>query len=134
MQRWLSDLSCQGLEESKDDMNLESLVLLLKCLKIMENATFLSQDNQVSKIISCIYDNIVTCINTNDSHLVYNFIKLLIFLYNFQSHLLGMKSKPNSEHQPQSFTKLMLSIVQILSGIYFNKFFSLEVWSQCIAL
>ncbi|KAL8112997.1 hypothetical protein AgCh_020350 [Apium graveolens] len=79
MKRWLSDLSCQVLEESKDDMNLESLVLLIKCLKIMENATFLSQDNQ--------------------------------------SHLLGMKSKPNSEHQPQSFTKLVLSIIQILSGV-----------------
>lgn len=79
MKRWLSDLSCQVLEESKDDTNLESLVLLLKCLKIMENATFLSQDNQ--------------------------------------SHLLGLKSKPNSEHQPQSFTKLMLSIIQILSGV-----------------
>ncbi|WOG89855.1 hypothetical protein DCAR_0209094 [Daucus carota subsp. sativus] len=79
MKRWLSDLACQVLEESKDDVNLESLMLLLKCLKIMENATFLSQDNQ--------------------------------------SHLLGMRSKPNSEHQPQSFTKLMLSIIQILSGI-----------------
>ncbi|KAI3456310.1 hypothetical protein Pfo_012973 [Paulownia fortunei] len=30
----------------KDNSGLESLVLLLKCLKIMENATFLSKDNQ----------------------------------------------------------------------------------------
>lgn len=30
----------------KIDLSLQSLVLLLKCLKIMENATFLSKDNQ----------------------------------------------------------------------------------------
>ncbi|KAF8391374.1 hypothetical protein HHK36_023678 [Tetracentron sinense] len=34
------------IEESKDDLVLQSLVLFLKCLKIMENATFLSKDNQ----------------------------------------------------------------------------------------
>lgn len=34
-------------QELKDDAAVESLVLLLKCLKIMENATFLSTDNQV---------------------------------------------------------------------------------------
>lgn len=70
MQRWLSDLSCQVQEESRDDLNLESLVLLLKCLKIMENATFLSQDNQVRRIISGIYDNIITCMNMNDNYLI----------------------------------------------------------------
>ena len=32
----------------KIDLSLQSLVLLLKCLKIMENATFLSKDNQVN--------------------------------------------------------------------------------------
>lgn len=37
--------SSQG---GKNDLNLQSLVLLLKCLKIMENATFLSKDNQVN--------------------------------------------------------------------------------------
>ncbi|XP_038689899.1 wings apart-like protein 1 isoform X2 [Tripterygium wilfordii] len=30
----------------KDDLDLQSLAILLKCLKIMENATFLSKDNQ----------------------------------------------------------------------------------------
>ncbi|KAJ7968524.1 WAPL (Wings apart-like protein regulation of heterochromatin) protein [Quillaja saponaria] len=33
-------------QDAKRDVHLESLVLLLKCLKIMENATFLSKDNQ----------------------------------------------------------------------------------------
>ncbi|KAJ9690405.1 hypothetical protein PVL29_012853 [Vitis rotundifolia] len=34
------------MRDAKDDANLQSLVLLLKCLKIMENAAFLSKDNQ----------------------------------------------------------------------------------------
>ncbi|KAF8413908.1 hypothetical protein HHK36_001904 [Tetracentron sinense] len=34
------------IEESKNDLDPHCLALLLKCLKIMENATFLSKDNQ----------------------------------------------------------------------------------------
>lgn len=34
------------IQDSKHDSNRHSLVLLLKCLKIMENSTFLSKDNQ----------------------------------------------------------------------------------------
>ncbi|XXG45220.1 hypothetical protein AAC387_Pa02g0356 [Persea americana] len=45
MKRWVKDISPLS-QELKDDEALESLVLLLKCLKIMENATFLSTDNQ----------------------------------------------------------------------------------------
>lgn len=32
-------------------VDMESIVLLLKCFKIMENATFMSSDNQVMKAI-----------------------------------------------------------------------------------
>lgn len=35
--------------DTKAKEGLESLVILLKCLKIMENATFLSKDNQVNR-------------------------------------------------------------------------------------
>ncbi|KAM7254790.1 hypothetical protein ACFE04_020031 [Oxalis oulophora] len=42
---WL-DNSSTPVEASKDNSDLQSLMLLLKCLKIMENATFLSEDNQ----------------------------------------------------------------------------------------
>lgn len=44
MQEWLEKSPDYTLDK-KD--GLESLVLLLKCLKIMENTTFLSKDNQV---------------------------------------------------------------------------------------
>ncbi|XP_059292098.1 wings apart-like protein 2 [Lycium ferocissimum] len=73
-----SKQSSQSILDSKDNAAVESLVLLLKCLKIMENATFLSMDNQ--------------------------------------NHLLQMKGKFDSLNSPRSFTKLILSVIKILSG------------------
>nr|XP_016440924.1 PREDICTED: uncharacterized protein LOC107766628 [Nicotiana tabacum] len=78
-----SELSLQSLSDSKDYAALESLVLLLKCLKIMENATFLSMDNQ--------------------------------------NHLLQMKGKLDGLNSPRSFTKLILSVIKILSGAFLHR-------------
>ncbi|KAK2973956.1 hypothetical protein RJ640_030135, partial [Escallonia rubra] len=78
MKKWLEEHSCSVLK-SKDNLNSESLVVLLKCLKIMENATFLSQNNQ--------------------------------------SHLLGMRGNFDYQQSPQSFTDLILSVIEILSGV-----------------
>ncbi|XP_059671097.1 wings apart-like protein 2 [Cornus florida] len=78
MEGWLEQNS-SSIQESKDNVNLESLVLLLKCLKIMENATFLSKDNQI--------------------------------------HLLGMKGKFDHKGSPRSFTKLVIKVIKILSGL-----------------
>lgn len=68
---------------SQNIVNLESPMLLLKCLKIMENATFLSNDNQ--------------------------------------SHLLGIEEDFGYRHVSQSFTKLILSVIKILSGVFLLK-------------
>ncbi|CAA0812624.1 WAPL (Wings apart-like protein regulation of heterochromatin) protein [Striga hermonthica] len=65
--------------DSREISGLESLVLLLKCLKIMENALFLSNDNQ--------------------------------------RHLLEMKGSFDGQRAPRSFTKLVLSVIKILSGV-----------------
>lgn len=54
LQGWLKHGS-PSIRGAKDDPNLQSLVLLLKCLKIMENAAFLSKDNQVSEKIVFLY-------------------------------------------------------------------------------
>ncbi|XP_054802147.1 wings apart-like protein 1 [Prosopis cineraria] len=43
LENWMEGLSTKDL---RNDKQLKSLTLLLKCLKIMENATFLSKDNQ----------------------------------------------------------------------------------------
>ncbi|KAF2305147.1 hypothetical protein GH714_002055 [Hevea brasiliensis] len=45
METWTGQGS-PSIKGTKDDSGLQSLVLLLKCLNIMENATFLSKDNQ----------------------------------------------------------------------------------------
>ncbi|KAI8007879.1 putative LRR receptor-like serine/threonine-protein kinase [Camellia lanceoleosa] len=73
---WLEQSSF-SMQKSNDNSDLESLVLLLKCLKIMENATFLSMDNQ--------------------------------------SHLLEMKRNLNHQGSPRTFTKLIISVINILS-------------------
>ncbi|KAI8525487.1 hypothetical protein RHMOL_Rhmol13G0233800 [Rhododendron molle] len=75
-----SSFSSQELEENAV---VESLVLLLKCLKIMENATFLSKDNQC--------------------------------------HLLEMKGSFNHQGSPRSFTKLIISVIKILSGLSLSR-------------
>ncbi|KAG6423673.1 hypothetical protein SASPL_114075 [Salvia splendens] len=78
VQEWLERSPSFALEP-KSISGLESLVLLVKCLKIMENATFLSNDNQC--------------------------------------HLLGMKGSIGGQQAPRSFTKLILSVIKILSGV-----------------
>ncbi|KAK7362875.1 hypothetical protein VNO77_05000 [Canavalia gladiata] len=45
LENWMEDRSL-STKASRKDKCLKSLTLLLKCLKIMENATFLSKDNQ----------------------------------------------------------------------------------------
>ncbi|KAL9665061.1 hypothetical protein QQ045_020470 [Rhodiola kirilowii] len=50
LKKWLNIKS--GLRESIDREYLKFLALLLNCLKIMENATFLSKDNQLRNLIS----------------------------------------------------------------------------------
>ncbi|XP_076885427.1 wings apart-like protein 2 isoform X1 [Bidens hawaiensis] len=79
MEGWLKQHS-SPTPESKITVNLESPMLLLKCLKILENATFLSIDNQ--------------------------------------SHLLGVEDDDfDYRHVSQSSTKLILSVIKILSGV-----------------
>ena len=50
MQRWV-ECDTLSYQDKKDSLHKQTLMLLLKCLKIMENATFLSTDNQVSLMI-----------------------------------------------------------------------------------
>ncbi|KAH0877168.1 hypothetical protein HID58_064562 [Brassica napus] len=45
MERWV-ECDTLSYQDKKDSLHKQTLMLLLKCLKIMENATFLSTDNQ----------------------------------------------------------------------------------------
>ncbi|CAI0407408.1 unnamed protein product [Linum tenue] len=76
----LEQQNSSSSQSAQDVLVLPSLVTLLKCLKIMENATFLSKDNQ--------------------------------------DHLLAMKRNSDSHGCRISFTKLVISVIKILSGLY----------------
>lgn len=91
MEGWLERYS-SPTPDSQNIVNLESPMLLLKCLKIMENATFLSNDNQ--------------------------------------SHLLGIEEDFGYRHVSQSFTKLILSVIKILSGVFLLKSSSFKADSK----
>ncbi|CAN1149809.1 Wings apart-like protein 1 [Linum perenne] len=67
-------------ENQRDIVDMSSLVMLLKCLKIMENATFMSKENQ--------------------------------------DHFLAMRKNSTSHGCRISFTKLIISVIKILSGLY----------------
>ncbi|VFQ88550.1 unnamed protein product [Cuscuta campestris] len=82
LEEWMMKISSSYFD-AKDTTVLEGLVLLLKCLKTMENATFLSMDNQ--------------------------------------NHLLEMKGKMDSLNSARSFTKLILSVIGTLSGVYLHR-------------
>ncbi|KAJ6728610.1 WINGS APART-LIKE PROTEIN-like protein [Salix koriyanagi] len=82
IERW-TEHNSSSIHDAKDDMHRSSLVLLLKCLKIMENATFLSNDNQ--------------------------------------THLLGMRGNSDSHGHRLSFTKIIISIIKILSSLHLLK-------------
>nr|GEV69890.1 putative WAPL (Wings apart-like protein regulation of heterochromatin) protein [Tanacetum cinerariifolium] len=80
MEGWLERYSSPT---SQNIVDFESPILLLKCLKIMENATFLSNDNQ--------------------------------------SHLLREEDDSYYRNVSQSFTKLILNVIKILSGVSLMK-------------
>ncbi|KAL1365120.1 hypothetical protein HN51_013212 [Arachis hypogaea] len=46
LEKWVEDDSSLSTKDLRNNKHLKNLTLLLKCLKIMENATFLSTDNQ----------------------------------------------------------------------------------------
>ncbi|KAK4493160.1 hypothetical protein RD792_017985 [Penstemon davidsonii] len=79
MEEWLMKSPHFALD-LEEGLGLESLAVVLKCLKIMENATFLSKDNQC--------------------------------------HLLKMKAKFDGQRAPRSFTRLILIIIKIFSGVF----------------
>ncbi|XP_047328514.1 wings apart-like protein 2 [Impatiens glandulifera] len=78
LERWLKQASSKN-QELKENADPESLLLLLQCLKVVENATIFSKNNQ--------------------------------------DHLLGLRGSFTHPKSPESFIKLIISAIGILSGL-----------------
>ncbi|GMH19518.1 hypothetical protein Nepgr_021359 [Nepenthes gracilis] len=85
MEGWLEHQSMQD-KDSKDDGYRQCLAVLLRCLKIMENATFLSKENQ----------NHLLGMKRNlaSQGSSFSFTKLLISFIKFLSGLSQLRSSP----------------------------------------
>ncbi|KAA8515284.1 hypothetical protein F0562_018486 [Nyssa sinensis] len=94
MEGWL-EKSSSSILESKDNADLESLVLLLKCLKIMENATFLSKDNQ-NHLLEMKG-------NFNSQGSPRSFTKLIISAIKILSGLSLLKSSSDNSHKDEFY-------------------------------
>ncbi|KAL8152161.1 hypothetical protein V2J09_009921 [Rumex salicifolius] len=75
LERWLDHISAPS-KAYKDEDNLQFLVQLSKCLKIMENATFLSKENQ-SHLLAMRRFLTETKSSLSFTKLVINFVKVL---------------------------------------------------------
>ncbi|KAL5839596.1 hypothetical protein ACOSQ4_012204 [Xanthoceras sorbifolium] len=87
MEGWKERCS-PSIQDTNHHLDLQNFVLLLKCLKIMENATFLSKDNQSHLL------GMKGNLNSHGSRL--SFIKVVIFLIKILSELYLLKSSATS--------------------------------------
>ncbi|XP_057948933.1 wings apart-like protein 1 isoform X2 [Malania oleifera] len=124
-------LNCHSaMEDIKQDADTQSLVLLLKCLKIMENATFLSKDNQ---------SHLLEMKRNLDGHrFPVSFIQLIISVIKILSGLslnrCSVISTHEKSHAPSNgtgptgstFDKALMADCRENSSENFAKCFSLE--------
>lgn len=93
LEGWIEHSSSSG-SPVVDEKHIQSLVLLLKCLKIMENATFLSKDNQSHLI------GMKGKFDSRGSRL--SFIKLVISIIKILSEIYLSKSFASSSKEKDS--------------------------------
>lgn len=93
MKRW-SNHKSPSSGKSKDEEALQTVVLLLKCLKIMENATFLSKDNQNHVLGMTGKSGCEGCLSFTS--LVTSVIKILSGILLQQSSSVSSKDKSDS--------------------------------------
>ncbi|KAI9197577.1 hypothetical protein LWI28_000928 [Acer negundo] len=93
MEGWKEHCS-PSIQDANPDLDLQNFVLLLKCLKIMENATFLSKDNQSHLL------GMKGNLNSHRSRL--SFIKVIIFLIKILSDLYLLRISATSTDEKSS--------------------------------
>ncbi|CAD5312379.1 unnamed protein product [Arabidopsis thaliana] len=91
MERWV-EYDALSVQEKKDNLHKQSLMLLLKCLKIMENATFLSTDNQNHLL------GFKKCLGSHDSRMSFTELTISVIKMLSGLHLRGGFSSPNTNN------------------------------------
>jgi hypothetical protein len=115
--------------EGKERAPLQSAALLLKCLKILENATFLSDNNKV--IFSILFARfasitllstmffllsavmVLPCLLLSATYII---LQGIISFCSFQTHLLSLNRKLSPKCPPLPFVGVILNIIELLSG------------------
>ncbi|XP_013605813.1 PREDICTED: wings apart-like protein homolog [Brassica oleracea var. oleracea] len=91
MERWM-EYDALSVQDKKDNQHKQSLMLLLKCLKIMENATFLSIDNQSHLL------GFKKCLGSRESRMSFTELTLSVIKMLSGLHLRGGFSSSHSNN------------------------------------
>ncbi|KAJ0256766.1 Wings apart-like protein 1 [Hirschfeldia incana] len=88
MERWV-ECDTPSYLDKKDSLHKQTLMLLLKCLKIMENATFLSTDNQNHLL------GFKKCLGSRESRMSFTELTISVIKMLSGLHLRGEVSSPH---------------------------------------
>ncbi|XLR52567.1 hypothetical protein S83_003239, partial [Arachis hypogaea] len=100
-QCWVED-SYLSTKDVRNDKQLKSLTLLLKCLKIMKNATFLSEDNQAHFL--GLKRNLIP------QATLFSFVELILTIIKFLSEMFHFYWIKDSRHKrTASFTHCQMT-------------------------
>ncbi|XP_048597782.1 wings apart-like protein 1 isoform X1 [Brassica napus] len=91
MERWM-EYDALSVQDKKDNQHKQSLMLLLKCLKIMENATFLSIDNQSHLL------GFKKCLGSRESRMSFTELTISVIKMLSGLHLRGGFSSSHSNN------------------------------------
>ncbi|KAG2259964.1 hypothetical protein Bca52824_079258 [Brassica carinata] len=91
MERWM-EYDALSVQDKKDNQHKQSLMLLLKCLKIMENATFLSIDNQSHLL------GFKKCLGSRESRMPFTELTISVIKMLSGLHLRGGFSSSHSNN------------------------------------
>ncbi|ESQ35747.1 hypothetical protein EUTSA_v10006765mg [Eutrema salsugineum] len=88
MERWVEQ-DTLSFQDKKDNLHKQNLMLLLKCLKIMENATFLSTDNQSHLL------GFKKCLGSHESRMSFTDLTISVIKILSGLHLRGGFPRPH---------------------------------------
>ncbi|KAF3607774.1 hypothetical protein DY000_02044965 [Brassica cretica] len=102
MERWV-ECDTLSYQDKKDSLHKQTLMLLLKCLKIMENATFLSTDNQNHLL------GFKKCLGSRESRMSFTELTISVIKMLSGLHLRGGVSSPHNVNPHCSIAGILVA-------------------------